>query len=132
MKKTTDYELDGLKISLPLRCENYRHKYPGQFYHQQAYIELDPESKTLTCDWNGEIGNAVPFSVYHGRVLRFSFNPFMHLKDVRKTMRTIAPICAEMIKSYDEKWDGNNFRGVWDQTLHDKVYNIIAGMEEEA
>ena len=34
MKKTTDYEIEGLKVSLPLRCEQYRYQYPGQFHHQ--------------------------------------------------------------------------------------------------
>ena len=91
MKKTTDYTVDGLAVLLPLRCENYRYQYPGQFHHQSAYIELDPVAKTLTCDWNGEIGNAVPFSVYHGRVLRFTFPPFSKLRDVRDTMKWSSP-----------------------------------------
>ena len=125
MKKTTNYEVDGLRVSLPLRCEQYRYQYPGQFHHQSAYIELDPSDKTLRCGWNGEIGNAVPFCVYHGRVLRFSFAPLMPLKDVRELMREIAPVCAEMIKSYDERWDGNNWRGVWNEALREEVHHYI-------
>ena len=64
MKKTTDYEIEGLKVSLPLRVAQYRYQYPGQYRHQSAYIELDPSDKTLRCDWNGEIG-AVQLPAVH-------------------------------------------------------------------
>lgn len=129
--KTTDYEIEGLKVSLPLRVAQYRYQYPGQFRHQSAYIELDPSDKTLRCDWNGEIGNAVPFSVYHGRVLRFSFPPFSKLNDVRDTMKAIAPACAKLVASYDEKWDGNNWRGQWDEKILDTVQRRVWALSPE-
>ena len=129
--KTTDYEIEGLRVSLPLRVAQYRYQYPGQFRHQSAYIELDPSDKTLRCDWNGEIGNAVPFSVYHGRVLRFSFPPFTKLQDVRDTMKAIAPACAKLVASYDEKWDGNNWRGQWDEQILDTVQRRIWALSPE-
>lgn len=131
MKKTTDYEIECLKVSLPLRCEQYRFKYPTQYNYQKAYIELDPESKTLTCDWNGEIGNAVPFAVYHGRVLRFSFPPFTKLHDVRDCMKAIAPACAAMVKEYKERWDGNNWRGIWNEELLDMVQRRVLALSPE-
>lgn len=131
MTKTTDFIVDGLTVHLPLRVDQYRYQYPGQFRPQQAYIELDPSDKTLRCDWNGEIGNAVPFDVYHGRVLRFSFHPSAKLRDVRDTMRAIAPACAEMVKAYDERWDGNNFRGVWKEDLRDQVEGRVWALSRE-
>ena len=129
--KTTDFEVEGLKVSLPLRVAQYRHQYPGQFRHQSAYIELDPETKTLSCDWNGEIGNAVPFSVYHGRVQRFSFPPFTKLLDVRDCMKAIAPACAAMVKEYKERWDGNNWRGIWNEELLDMVQRRVWALSPE-
>ena len=125
MRKTTDYELDELKIFLPLRCDQYRYRYPGQFRSQQAYIELDPEDKTLRCDWNGEIGNAVPFSVYHRRILRFPFNSEMKLKDVRACMKAIAPLCVKLIATYDTDWNGSNLVGKFDYDIEKHIEDIV-------
>lgn len=40
--------------------------YEGQSSPQPAFIELDCAESTLGAKVNGEVGNAVPFSVWHG------------------------------------------------------------------
>ena len=47
------------------------HVYPQQLYPQSAFISLD-ESGTVSADYDGEIGNAVPMNVWHGRTMRFA------------------------------------------------------------
>ena len=124
-KNKSNFECNGLHISLPTRAYQYRCRYQGQFYHQPAYLELDPESKTLTAGYSGEIGNAIPMAVYHGTVLRFTIPPMTKLRDVRSLMTWIAPACARLVDSYDEKWDGHNFYGVWDNDILDWVNHEI-------
>ena len=56
-------------------------KYEGQSQPQPAYLEFDPanqETLELKAQYNGGIGNAVPFDVWNGQILRFWVNPQVH------------------------------------------------------
>lgn len=111
-----------MNITLPRRCADYRHRYPGQFRYQSAYIEFDPEDGgSLRADWNGEIGNAIPFAVYYGRLFRFSVPVFAKLRDVRRVMKEIAPMCEEYTASFETRWNGSNMVGAGDDDLLEKI-----------
>ncbi|GGN62020.1 hypothetical protein GCM10012285_61740 [Streptomyces kronopolitis] len=87
--------------------ELYRH-YDGQSDAQDSYIELDlREGGTLLADYNSEIGNAVPGSVYHGFEIRYSI-PALTAAAANRVMREIAPFAERMLADWEEKWDGNN------------------------
>ena len=45
--------------------------YDGQTDAQPAYVSLDLKTGEIDARANGEIGNAVPFSVWHRLVLRY-------------------------------------------------------------
>lgn len=47
----------------------FRH-YPQQTESQNAFLEIDTDHDTAAFDWNAEIGNAVPASVWSGSVRR--------------------------------------------------------------
>ena len=121
--------VNGLEVRLPARRDEYRHRYPICESYQPAFFALFMESDPtplLFADYNAEVGsNAVPWHVYHGRSLRFEFPNEAMLKDVRKCMNKIAPMCAELCASYRTEWDGNNIVGVSDPKLRDRIQETI-------
>lgn len=46
-------------------------QYSGQHDSQDTFLRIDLRDGEVTCDYNPEIGNSVPASVYHNLVLRF-------------------------------------------------------------
>lgn len=83
------------------------HKYPGQFDIQPCYVELDIKNETLTADWNAEVGNAIPFSVYYGFEQRFPI-PCLKTRIVNDLLDEIAPLAEIVIAGYESVWNGNN------------------------
>ncbi|MTE20227.1 DUF1870 family protein [Streptomyces sp. TRM43335] len=86
--------------------ELYRH-YDGQSEPQDAYIELDTQSETLSATYNAEIGNAIPFSVHYGLDRRYRI-PILTAAAANRVMREIAPLADRIIAGTETEWDGSN------------------------
>ena len=56
----------------PLYC-----RYSGQNTPQKAYMEIDPQEKTLFAKTNSEIGSAVTLAVWNACVLRLPINEYI-------------------------------------------------------
>ena len=82
-------------------------QYSGQSNPQPIFIELDCKSGTLRADYNGEIGNAIPFSVYHGHDQRF-YIPLMTSNAINSLMAEIQQLADNLVSGYASVWDGNN------------------------
>lgn len=82
-------------------------QYAGQHKAQPCYVSLDCASGRLTAEHDPEIGNAVPFVVYHGHVQRWSI-PALKADVVNALLREIAPLAERMIAGYERVWDGHN------------------------
>lgn len=64
--------LDALRATIaPVFC-----RYPHQATPQPAFIALDLRENTVSVDYSGEIGNAIPASVYHGLVRRVPISSY--------------------------------------------------------
>jgi hypothetical protein len=85
-------------------------QYPGQLQPQPGYIELDGNS--VTADYSGEIGNAVPADVWHNRRLRWYINGAMAGSDINNLIDEITPLLEIVHAGHDEDWDGSNWVGV--------------------
>lgn len=90
----------------------YRH-YSGQYERQDCFIALDLESGRMWADYNPEIGDAVPVSVWHGRTRRFTI-PCMSAADANTLMDDIASDAQAVLDGADIEWDGDNHVGVLD------------------
>ncbi|MCX5078758.1 hypothetical protein OHA84_37980 (plasmid) [Streptomyces sp. NBC_00513] len=86
--------------------ELFRH-YDGQSEAQPAYIELDLPNGVLLADYNAEIGNGVPFTVYHGQDRRYTI-PVLTGDAANRVMKEIAPLADRILADWEEVWDGNN------------------------
>lgn len=82
-------------------------RYSGQTDPQDCYIELDLREGTLLADYNAEIGNAVPFSVFHGFERRYRI-PVLTGSAADGIMRKIAPLADRILADWESEWDGNN------------------------
>lgn len=113
--------------------ESLYHKYPQQHQPQDCYVELDCDSETLTADWNGEIGNGVPFNVWHYRTLRWAIPP-LKIDAANALLERLAPLCQEIIDGYDTRWDGNNWVGDYtDEAMmaRDQVAEICLDADQD-
>lgn len=85
-------------------------KYPGQGGPQDCFVELDCEKRTLSAEYNPEIGNAIPFRVYHGRTIRWTI-PCLTDDAVNDLLDELAEDAAAVCDGYTCEWDGNNHVG---------------------
>ncbi len=103
------------------------HRYDGQTRPQGVYLELDPVARTLRADWNGEIGNAVPVSVWHHRILRYNLDsPCYTAATLRQILDAVAPLAERVCDGYSEAWNGSNTVGSLTQDAYDAEGDILA------
>lgn len=109
----------------PLYC-----RYPGQCNAQTAYVTLDPEDRTLTADYDHEIGNAIPMRVWHYRMYRITVSPFLSGKQVADLLEDedFQKLAETVIAGYECNWDGSNMKGA----LTDEAQDALEEMERIA
>lgn len=128
MSQVLNYEVDGLHVQLPKSVAVYRHRYPRREQHQRAYLELRFEGEgapMLFASFNADVGTGVDERFYYDRAVALGIPHDAYLKDVRAAMRRVAPMCAELVKSYGTKWNGQNMVGVYDATLRDRIQDEL-------
>jgi len=127
MSQILDFEVDGLKVELPRNRKAYFCQYPRREFPQGAYLQLRMAAAPprLCVTFNGEVGTAVPEDVYHGHTLRFEVPYSAPLKDVRGAMKKVAPMCAELAKGYDTRFDGQSMVGVYDHALRNRIQAVL-------
>jgi hypothetical protein len=108
MKTTTHTALTLIK---PSRVNPLFHHYAGQCEPQPAYIDLHRDGDVVV-DWNAEIGNGVPESVWHDRTIRFNgVSPYLTESGIDALFADITPLLKRIHAGHDIKWDGNNTVG---------------------
>jgi len=84
-------------------------QYAGQCQAQDAFIALDADGDVYA-DFSGEIGNAVPASVWNGLDKRISISPFASGYGLQQLFND-AKFLSAVNRYYDGRttgWDGNN------------------------
>lgn len=99
-------------IHITDQSELYRH-YQGQTNSQDCYIEIDCKNEVLSASYDAEIGNAVPFSVYHGHDQRIGI-PCLLPSVANEFLDKITPIVQRVVDGYHSHWDGNNMVAKFD------------------
>lgn len=90
------------------RIAEYRCHYAGQLREQNAFFTFTMDGEHLCAQYDGEIGNAVPFSVYYGFTRRYSFNPYLKMRTVNALGEQILPLVKRVLAGMSSEWDGNN------------------------
>lgn len=112
-------------------------QYDGQSQHQPCGLELDLKTGELTDFYSGEIGNAVPMSVWHGTVLRFTVDPYIMRDGLIALAEEYSERFQMILDTSEAEWDDSNWVGhlspeaknfieQWDQRGYGKdgQYNV--------
>jgi len=99
-------------------------KYPQQSNPQDCFLEIDPDQAQLRCDYNSEIGSAMPMHVWNNLIRRYTI-PCLRAKSANELMETVAPLAEKLIASYECVWDGSNNVGRWDRELSEQFEELI-------
>ena len=111
-------------------------RFSGQTQPQSAYLEIDPAKRTMTATYNSEIGNAVPFDVWHRRVLRISVSPYVHgtvLADLLESAE-LAELAAAICDGHSIEYDGSNRVGLLTEDgkiALDEMETILSNLTSE-
>lgn len=103
-------------------------QYPRQSGPQDVYIWLDCRTRTCGAEYNAEIGNAIPFAVYHGHVRRYSI-PILTAEAANTLMTELAPAFAVICDGYSSHWDGNNTVGTLTEEAQEAETDMEADLE---
>ncbi|OWY39352.1 hypothetical protein CEK28_08510 [Xenophilus sp. AP218F] len=103
--------------------------YPLQNSPQPAYVQLNGDG-TVTADYSGEIGNAMPASVWHGIDRRYSVDASVSGKALLAYLEGEGRALLDRIHAgHDEKWNGNNYVGTLDADAKVAEEQLIQGLE---
>ena len=124
MTKTITKTLNGVTFTRPTGRNPLFHQYSGQFNPQPAYLELDGENQTVRFDWSGEIGNAVPITVWNRRERRIYIPASASCKLLDEYIEDHAETILHLLKTYKSDFDQNcNLVGSWDEeTIQELEY----------
>jgi len=114
--------LDSLTGSTPLYVQ-----YDRQTSPQDAFVEIHADG-TVNYESNSEIGNAVPVSVWHGRIRRIKIPNHFTATGYQQLHDYLMADLEILINGMDEKWDGSN----WVGTLTEGAREILDGLEQDS
>jgi hypothetical protein len=125
---------DGLRLRLDNlssgRPAPLYKRYPGQSAPQQAYVELD-ERGNVTADCSGEIGNAVPARVWHGRTRRFAVSPSVRATALKAYLEGAGrALLAAVHAGHAVDGDGSTKRGQLTDEAREAEEALEAGLAE--
>lgn len=107
------------------KTEYLYEKYSTQTQPQKCYIELDLENQVLSAETNPEIGNAVPFSVWHGHTKRFSLPSYGYKAEkINELLEKIKPLAERAIDGYSTEWNDNNTIAEFDEDATEALEEI--------
>lgn len=110
------------------------HIYPRQSEPQDCYLELDTRDGTFRADWNPEIGNAVPSTVYHGMVRRYHI-PVLRADTANGLLHELEGLANRVVAGTAVEWNGSNHVAALNDDARDaeaNIEHILAGYWDSA
>lgn len=86
-------------------------KYQGQSTAQPAFIELDPERRTVTADYDGEIDKSILSAVWHGRLRRYKVPATLKGEAIPPLLEELMPLFERVASGYTCEWNGSTMVG---------------------
>jgi hypothetical protein len=108
--------------------------YERQANPQPAYLWLTEDSQVIV-DSTGEIGNAVPMSVWHQRDLRWPVPHDLTPAGIDQILDAVLPLLEELYDHHTVEWDGSNMVGELDdrgRKLSDEIDRLLHEEYERA
>ncbi|WP_276681533.1 hypothetical protein [Thalassolituus oleivorans] len=103
-------------------------KYEGQHQPQPAFLELDIRDGSLTADYSGEIGNAVPVDVWNNLILRFTLQPETTAEEIERIIEENKETFQGILNGAESEWNNSNWVGKFtDETQ--EIINELSQLE---
>lgn len=124
---TTIPQADRQSITIhPVGHADLYKKYDRQSRPQPCHLELYPATGDVYCDFDGEIGNSMPASVWHGRTLQWSI-PCLTGEAAVRLMEDLTPLLERIRAGHTVSWNGSNHVG----SLNDDAREASSEIERE-
>lgn len=105
--------------------------YEGQYNPQDLYLEINCEREAEIV-YDPEIGRGTRSDVWHRRTLWIGMSGgIISIEESNKILDDLKPLIVKLEASYEEKWDGNNHIGHWDQEIVQEIRNYLYKFETE-
>jgi len=99
--------------------------YPQQTKAQPIHLYLSNDGD-VTIEHDPNIGGGVSSDVWHRRALSFTLNGSIYTEEEAGAMiEEYAELCDKLVDSYEERWNGNNYVGYWDEELEQILMDKI-------
>ena len=100
-----------IEVTEPPYCQ-----YNGQYEAQDVYIEIDPDGKTVSMDYDPEIGGGVPEDVYHKIIMRYYLprDTVPTVSSANDILSNLLPLAERVVAGHSIEWNGINHVGVLD------------------
>lgn len=97
--------------------------YSGKLFPQPIQITLNSDDESVTIDSYGEIGHgAMTCRSFNGIDLVLSLNIQVCSKEEADCLiEKLIPITDALFESYKERYDGQRYRGEWNEDLVDEL-----------
>lgn len=102
-------------------------QYRGQCTPQPAYLELDIRDGSLTADYSGEIGNAVPSDVWHSLIVRFRIDPLTKADQIETIINDNKDLFQAILDGSESHWNGGNWVGKFSELAQQSIDSINQG-----
>ena len=99
-------------------------QYPGQYFPQPAYLELDIRTGDLDANFSSDIGGGVPATVWHNLVLRFTISNTAHKDDIAKFIADCADDFQTVLDGAEVQWNGNNLVGMFTKAAQSTIDRV--------
>ena len=103
-------------------------KYACEFQPQPAYIRMDEDGE-IDAWANGEIGNAVPASIWHGRTLTWRVPSDVKGEALLAFVKEHQRLFERVYLGHEVDWDGNNLVGKLDEDAQEASEEIEQAAE---
>lgn len=103
-------------------------KYDGQLQPQPAYIRMDEDGE-IDAWVNGEIGNAVPASIWNGRTLTWRVPSNVRGDALLAFVKEHQGLFERVYLGHEVDWDGNNHVGALDDDAREASEEIEKAAE---
>ncbi|MBW7932897.1 MAG: hypothetical protein H3C62_04645 [Gemmatimonadaceae bacterium] len=109
------------------------HRFDGQVRAQPAYLVIDPGARAAWWDWNDDVGNVVPWAVWHHRQFRVPCSNTLSRAQLASLSddATVCMLVDRVCDGYTESSDGKRGVGCLSDdavAARDTLADLLAGV----
>lgn len=100
------FKIKEVKDGSDLYCH-----YGSKLSPQPVFLMIDCENAKVEISYDPEIGNAIPFSVFHGREHWVPVQLYMSAEQANDLLLAVSDELQKVFDGYSSHWDGSNHVG---------------------